>query len=123
MVAIISQSGTVGTAMIDLFSEEKLDVSSFVALGNRTDVDASDLIAYFNTDNNTAAIALYIEGIKRPKQFIAAVERRHKPLVFLKPGRTPRGKIAAESRTKALTGADAIFHSLFAKYGICRATP
>ncbi len=121
IVAVVSQSGTVGAAMMDWFSEEKLGVSSFVALGNRVDVDESDLIAYFNEDNNTAAIAAYIEGIKRPEKFMAAVERLNKPLVVLKPGRTPRGKVAAESHTKSLAGADAIYDALFAKYDICRA--
>ncbi len=121
MVSIISQSGTVGAAMMDWFSQEKLGVSSFVSMGNRADVDESDLIAYFNADNNSAVIAAYIEGIKRPEKFMAAVERLHKPLVVLKPGRTPRGRVAAESHTKSLAGADAIYDALFAKYGICRA--
>ena len=121
IVAVVSQSGTVGAAMMDWFSEEKLGVSSFVALGNRVDVDESDLIAYFNEDNNTAAIAAYIEGIKQPEKFMAVVERLHKPLVVLKPGRTPKGRVAAESHTKSLAGADAIYDALFAKYNICRA--
>lgn len=81
IVAVVSQSGTVGAAMMDWFSEEKLGVSSFVALGNRVDVDESDLIGYFNEDNNTAAIAAYIEGIKQPEKFMTAVERLRKPLV------------------------------------------
>jgi len=121
IVAVVSQSGTVGAAMMDWFSEEKLGVSSFVALGNRVDVDESDLIGYFNEDNNTAAIAAYIEGIKQPEKFMTAVERLRKPLVVLKPGRTPKGRVAAESHTKSLAGADAIYDALFAKYNICRA--
>jgi len=120
-VAVISQSGTVGAAMMDWFSEEKLGVSSFISMGNRADVDESDLIAYFNADENTGVIAAYIEGIKRPDEFVAAVKGLKKPLVILKSGRTPRGKVAAESHTKSLAGADAIYDSLFAKYDICRA--
>jgi len=69
-VAVISQSGTVGAAMMDWFSEEKLGVSSFVSMGNRADVDEADLIDYFNHDENTEVIAAYIEGIKRPAQFL-----------------------------------------------------
>ncbi len=120
-VALISQSGTVGAAMMDWFSEEKLGTSSFVSMGNRADVDESDLIAYFNQDPNTEVIAAYIEGIKRPEEFIQAVKQLKKPLVVLKSGRTPKGKVAAESHTKALAGADAIYEALFAKYNICRA--
>jgi len=120
-IALISQSGTVGAAMMDGLSEDKLGTSSFVSMGNRADVDEADLIAYFNQDPNTEVIAAYIEGIKRPERFIQAVEQLQKPLVVLKSGRTPKGKVAAESHTKALAGADAIYEALFAKYKICRA--
>jgi len=120
-VAVISQSGTVGAAMMDWFSEEKLGVSSFVSMGNRADVDEADLIDFFNQDENTEVIAAYIEGIKRPAQFLAVMDRLQKPLVVLKSGRTPKGKVAAESHTKALAGADAIYDSLFEKYNVCRA--
>jgi acetate---CoA ligase (ADP-forming) len=120
-IALISQSGTVGAAMMDWLSEDKLGASAFVSMGNRADVDEADLIAYFNQDENTAVIAAYIEGIKRPRQFIHAVKGLQKPLVVLKSGRTPKGKVAAESHTKALAGADAIYEALFSKYNICRA--
>ena len=120
-IALISQSGTVGAAMMDWLSEDKLGTSSFVSMGNRADVDEADLIAYFNQDPNTEVIAAYIEGIKRPEQFIKSVQQLQKPLVVLKSGRTPKGKVAAESHTKALAGADAIYEALFAKYNICRA--
>jgi acyl-CoA synthetase (NDP forming) len=120
-IALISQSGTVGAAMMDWLSEDKLGTASFVSMGNRADVDEADLIAYFNQDPNTEVIAAYIEGIKRPERFIQAVEELKKPLVVLKSGRTPKGKVAAESHTKALAGADAIYEALFSKYAICRA--
>jgi len=120
-IALISQSGTVGAAMMDRLSEDKLGTSSFVSMGNRADVDETDLIAYFNQDPNTEVIAAYIEGIKRPDQFIKSIKQLRKPLVVLKSGRTPKGKVAAESHTKALAGADAIYEALFKKYNICRA--
>lgn len=120
-IALISQSGTVGAAMMDWLSEDKLGTASFVSMGNRADVDEADLIAYFNQDKNTEVIAAYIEGIKRPELFIQTVKQLKKPLVVLKSGRTPKGKVAAESHTKALAGADAIYEALFSKYNICRA--
>jgi acetyltransferase len=120
-IALIAQSGTVGAAMMDWLSEEKLGTASFVSMGNRADVDETDLIAYFNRDQSTEVIAAYIEGIKRPEHFIKAVEQLQKPLVVLKSGRTPKGKVAAESHTKALAGADAIYDALFAGHNICRA--
>lgn len=120
-IAVVSQSGTVGAAMMDWLTEEKLGTSSFVSMGNRADVDETDLIAYFNQEPSTGVIAAYIEGIKRPVEFLAVVEALHKPLVVLKSGRTPKGKVAAESHTRSMAGADAIYDALFAQHNICRA--
>jgi acyl-CoA synthetase (NDP forming) len=120
-VAVISQSGTVGAAMMDWFSVEELGVSGFVSLGNRADVDEIDLIEYFEQDPNTKVIAAYIEGIKDPVRFRKVIGAIRKPLVVLKSGRTPRGRVAAESHTRSLAGADAIYSSLFRHHGICRA--
>ncbi|MBC7357080.1 MAG: acetate--CoA ligase family protein [Desulfacinum sp.] len=120
-VAVISQSGTVGAAMMDWFSDEELGVSCFVSLGNRADVDETDLIRYFEQDPNTRVIALYLEGIKRPAEFRRAIEEARKPVVVLKAGRTPRGKVAAESHTKSLAGADAVYSSLFRSHRVVRA--
>ena len=120
-IAVISQSGTVGAAMMDWLSVEELGVSSFVSLGNRADVDEIDLIEYFEKDPNTLVIAAYLEGIKDPARFQQTLESLSKPLVVLKSGRTPGGKVAAESHTKSLAGADAIYDSLFRRYGVCRA--
>lgn len=120
-VAVISQSGTVGAAMMDWFSVEALGVSSFVSLGNRADVDEIDLIEYFEQDPNTRVIAVYLEGVKDAVRFQKLLSEIKKPLVVLKSGRTPKGKVAAESHTKSLAGADAIYSSLFKRHGVCRA--
>lgn len=120
-VAVISQSGTVGAAMMDWFSIEELGLSSFVSLGNRADVDEIDLIEYFEKDPATAVIAAYVEGIKDPLRFQKVLQTLSKPLVVLKSGRTPGGRVAAESHTKSLAGADAIYSSLFKRHGVCRA--
>lgn len=120
-VAVISQSGTVGAAMMDWFSAEELGVSTFVSLGNRADVDETDLIEYFEKEPNTRVIAVYLEGLKEPLRFEKAIKKLTKPLVVLKSGRTPKGKVAAESHTKSLAGADAIYTSLFRRHGVCRA--
>ncbi len=120
-VAVISQSGTVGAAMMDWFSVEDLGVSGFVSLGNRADVDEIDLIEYYEHDPHTRVIAAYLEGIKDPARFQKVIQSLKKPLVVLKSGRTPRGKVAAESHTKSLAGADSVYSALFRRYGIYRA--
>ncbi len=120
-VAVISQSGTVGAAMMDWFSDEELGVSCFVSLGNRADVDETDLIEYFENDPNTRVIALYVEGIKRPDAFRKTLQMSSKPIVVLKAGRTPKGRVAAESHTKSLAGVDGVYGALFQSHGVVRA--
>ena len=120
-MAFISQSGTVGAALMDWASEEHLGVSAFVSLGNRADVDETDCIQYFNHDPNTAVIALYVEGVKRPVEFQKALAAATKPVVILKSGRTPRGRVAAESHTKSMAGVDAVYDAIFRKYRVHRA--
>ena len=64
-VAVISQSGTVGAAMLDWFQEDELGVSGFVGLGNRADINEVEFIEHYESDPNTKVIACYLEGHKR----------------------------------------------------------
>jgi len=120
-IAFVSQSGTVGAALIDWASQDQIGFSIFVSLGNRADVDEADCIRYFNDDPDTKVIAIYMEGVKRPALFLESLERATKPIVILKAGRTARGRVAAESHTKSLAGDDAIYEAIFNKYKVYRA--
>src|SRR6266540_4319656 len=120
-MAIASQSGTVGAALIDWAAEEKLGFAAFVSMGNRVDVDEADLIEFFASDPNTKVITLYIEGVKDAGKFLAAVKKCQKPIVILKAGRTEQGRKAAESHTRSLAGKDEIYDGVFRQFGIHRA--
>jgi acetyltransferase len=120
-MAIASQSGTVGAALIDWAAEEKLGFSAFVSMGNRIDVDESDLIGFFGSDPNTKVITLYIEGVKDVPKFLAAVRQCGKPIVIFKAGRTAQGRKAAESHTRSLAGKDEIYDAIFRQLKIHRA--
>ncbi len=120
-MAIVSQSGTVGAALIDWASEDRLGFSAFVSMGNRADVDEADLISFFADDPDTKVIALYIEGVKDAPKFLAAVRACRKPLVILKAGRTEQGRKAAESHTRSLAGRDEIYQAVFRQNRIHRA--
>lgn len=120
-IAFVSQSGTVGAALIDWASQDQLGFSVFVSLGNRADVDEADCIRYFNDDPDTKVIAVYMEGVKRPDFFLESLARAAKPVVILKAGRTVRGRAAAESHTKSLAGDDAIYDAIFNRYKVHRA--
>jgi acyl-CoA synthetase (NDP forming) len=121
-MAIASQSGTVGAALIDWAAEEKLGFSAFVSMGNRVDVDEADLIEFFASDPNTKVITLYIEGVKDARRFLAAVKKCEKPIVIFKAGRTVQGRKAAESHTRSLAGKDEIYDAVFRQFGIHRAS-
>jgi acetyltransferase len=120
-MAIASQSGTVGAALIDWAAEERLGFSAFVSMGNRIDVDEADLIEFFGADPNTKVITLYIEGVKDAGKFLAAVRACRKPIVVFKAGRTEQGRKAAESHTRSLAGKDEIYDAVFRQFGIHRA--
>jgi acetate---CoA ligase (ADP-forming) len=120
-IAFASQSGTVGAAFLDMAAAEHLGVSGFVSLGNRADVDEAEVLMYFNQDPHTRVIALYLEGVKRASYFLDALREAEKPVVILKAGRTTQGSRAAESHTKSMAGADAIYDALFRKYKVHRA--
>ncbi len=120
-MAIASQSGTVGAALIDWAAEERLGFSAFVSMGNRIDVDEADLIGFFASDPNTKVITLYIEGVKEAAKFLAAVRKCPKPIVIFKAGRTAQGRKAAESHTRSLAGKDEIYDAVFRQLRIHRA--
>lgn len=120
-IAIVSQSGTVGAALIDWASEERLGFSAFVSMGNRSDVDEADLIDFFAEDPHTKVIALYIEGVKDAPKFLSAVRACPKPIVVFKAGRTERGRKAAESHTRSLAGRDEVYDAVFRQNGVHRA--
>ena len=121
-IAFVSQSGTVGAAMIDWASEDRLGFSGFVSMGNRADVDEADLIEFFAEDPNTKVVSLYIEGVKDAGKFLAAIRKCKKPLVIFKAGRTERGRKAAESHTRSLAGRDEIYDAVFRQFGVHRAS-
>jgi acyl-CoA synthetase (NDP forming) len=120
-MAIASQSGTVGAALADWASQEKLGFSAFVSMGNRIDVDEADLIEFFASDPNTKVITLYIEGVKDARKFLAAVQKCQKPIVIFKAGRTEQGRKAAESHTRSLAGKDEVYDAVFRQLKIHRA--
>ncbi len=120
-IGVISQSGTVGAALMDWASQEQLGCSAFVSMGNRSDVDETDLIDYLAQDAKTRAIAAYIEGVKDLDRFRQVISRSEKPIVVLKSGRTVEGRRAAESHTRSLAGRDELYTALFRQLRIHRA--
>ena len=122
-VAIITQSGALGIAMIGKTATESVGLSALVSVGNKADIDEADLLEHLASDDRTRAILMYIEGVKggdRLQRTLAEVTRR-KPVVVIKSGRSKRGSLAAASHTGSLAGADDVFDSVMRQCGVLRA--
>ena len=122
-MAVISQSGTVAATIAGWAEEEGWGISTAVSLGNQIDVNETDLINALAGDDNIKSIALYLEGAKDGRKFLAASENliANKPLIVLKSGRTAGGQRAAASHTKSLAGRDEIFDAACRQTGVVRA--
>ena len=123
-MAVSSQSGAVGLAVVEGLQRRGLGVSAFVSVGNKADVSSNDLLQHWEDDDATATIALYLESFGNPRRFgrIARRVARTKPIIALKGGSTPIGARAARSHTAALAGSDAAVEGLFRQSGVLRAT-
>jgi acetyl coenzyme A synthetase (ADP forming)-like protein len=122
-IAMSSQSGALGLAILALAKERNLGISSFVSVGNKADVSGNDLLQYWEVDKNTDVILLYLESFGNPRRFARIARRvgRAKPIVAVKAGRTFAGKRAAGSHTAALAANDVAVDALFRQTGVIRA--
>ncbi len=121
-VAMSSQSGALGLAIIEYAREIGLGLSSFVSIGNKADVSSNDLIQYWEDDPDTGLILLYLESFGNPRRFSRIARRvgRKKPILAVKSGRTSAGQRAAGSHTAALAGSDVGADALFRQAGVIR---
>src|SRR5688572_6459538 len=121
-VAMSTQSGALGLAILDYARRLDIGISSFVSVGNKADVSSNDLIQYWADDPGTRVILLYLESFGNPKKFSEIARRvgRTKPIVAVKAGRSNAGARAAASHTGALATSDAVVDALFRQAGIIR---
>ncbi len=122
-VALSSQSGGVGMAIVGFSRSHQMGVSAIVGLGNKSDLDEDDLLEFYADDPNTDVIAMHVEDIKDGRSFVDAAKRvsQKKPVVVLKAGRTAQGAKAAASHTGALAGTDQIYDAALREAGVVRA--
>jgi acetyltransferase len=121
-IAFISQSGALGTAILDWAMHENIGFSNFVSIGSMIDVDFGDLIDYFGTDPKTRSILMYIEGVTDARKFMSASRHfaRTKPIIVVKAGKFGESAKAAASHTGSLTGEDIIYGAAFKRAGMVR---
>jgi acyl-CoA synthetase (NDP forming) len=118
-ISFISQSGAVGSSVLDMINSEGFGLARFVSYGNAVIVDEVDILHYLLHDKETKVIVFYLEGVKRGKEFIEIAKEvtKVKPVVIIKGGITEAGAGAAHSHTAALTGSYQAYEAVFRQCG------
>lgn len=122
-IGFISQSGALGTAVLDWVIKEDIGFHSFISLGNKADLDEVDFIKAMGEDENVGVILLYIESIEDGRRFIEVSSgvTQNKPMIVLKGGTSTAGARAAGSHTGALVGSYIAYRTAFDKSGVLMA--
>jgi acetyl coenzyme A synthetase (ADP forming)-like protein len=122
-VGFVSQSGAMGASILDYAESLGIGISMFVSSGNKADVSGNDLLDYWEHDDNTQMVLMYLESFGNPAKFVEAGRRitRRKPVCVVKSGRTGAGARAAASHTGALAGTELATDALIAQAGAIRA--
>jgi acetyltransferase len=121
-IAFVSQSGALGSAILDWAVSAGVGFSMFASLGSMLDVDFGDMIDFLGDDPATKSILIYMEGVGSARKFMSAARgfARRKPIIILKPGRFAESARAAHSHTGAMAGDDAVYDAAFRRAGVVR---
>ena len=121
-IAFLSQSGALGTAVLEWARSRGIGFSVFVSVGSMIDIDFGDLIDYLGQDPNTSSIIIYMESIGNAKKFICAARgfARTKPIIVLKPGKSLESMGAATRHIGAIVSEDKYYDAVFFRAGVVR---
>ncbi|OPY14553.1 MAG: succinyl-CoA synthetase subunit alpha [Syntrophus sp. PtaB.Bin138] len=122
-LAMITQSGALGLTLVGQAAVQNIGLSAIVSVGNKSDIDESDLLGYLGDHAATRMILVYIEGVRDGEKFLRAVRKTtlKKPVIVIKSGRSEKGARAAASHTGSLAGSDVVFDDLIRQCGALRA--
>ena len=122
-IGFSSQSGALGLALLEAAANRGLGFSGFASIGNKADVSSNDLLEWWEDDEDTTLVLLYLESFGNPRKFgrIARRVARRKPILAMKAGVTAAGQRAASSHTAALASSDTAVEALFRQAGVIRA--
>jgi acetyl coenzyme A synthetase (ADP forming)-like protein len=123
-IGFSSQSGALGLALLEAAESRGLGLSAFVSIGNKADVSTNDLLEWWEDDDTTEVVLMYVESFGNPRRFGRLARRvaRTKPILALKSGTTASGQRAASSHTAALAGSEVAVDALFHQAGVIRAS-
>ena len=118
----LSQSGALLVAILDMAKARGIGFSKLVSIGNKADVNESDIMSAFADDPDTGVIAGYLENIVDGNAFVREVERisHDNPVLLIKSGGTSAGAKAASSHTGSLAAGETAYECMFERAGIIR---
>lgn len=121
-VAFMTQSGALGISLIDESTRRGIGISSFVSVGNKSDISGNDLLRYWESDDSTSVIALYLESFGNPRKFVRVASQvsKRKPIVAVKSGRSAAGARGALSHSAALATSDDVADLVLSRAGVIR---
>ena len=123
-IALVSQSGAICAATVEDAEAQNIGFSKVISIGNKVDMDESDVLELLAEDEDTRVIVMYLEDIRNARRFMEVAKKItaeiKKPIIVLKAGRTAEGAKAASSHTGALGGSDANYEAAFAQCGVIR---
>ncbi len=122
-VALIAQTGLFAAAAFWwIVSKHPFGISKIVGLGNKCDVDDTEVLEYLAEDEDTEVIAIYMEGVKDGRRLFEVLKRvaKEKPIIVLKSGRSPAGRKASLSHTGSLAVNDQVFEAACRQAGVVR---
>jgi len=121
-ISFVSQSGTMGSYLLETANNKGYGFHAFLSVGNQADLSMADYVEYLGEDDGTKVIVLYIEGLKEGSRFVRTAKEvvRKKPIIVYKSGRTAQGSRATLSHTASIAGADDVFEAMCRQVGIMR---
>ena len=119
-ISYVIQSGGIVVIVLESFFMDVVKVNKIVSIGNKSDIDEADMLEYFNRDDTTEVIGMYLENIRNGRRFMEAARRVKKPILVFKVGKTGEGARAAVSHTAGMANDDRIFDIACRQAGIIR---
>ncbi|MCL5056570.1 MAG: acetate--CoA ligase family protein [Actinobacteria bacterium] len=121
-IGLIVQAGVYAAGII-WGMRHIMDLAIMATIGNKADINESDILEYLGEDDNVKVVCMYLEDVKNGRRFIDVARKvtANKPVIILKSGRTEAGKKAVSSHTASLAGNDLIYGAAFKQAGIIRA--
>ncbi|MBE0476242.1 MAG: acetate--CoA ligase family protein [Coriobacteriia bacterium] len=122
-ISFMSQSGALGTAILDWAQGRGVGLADFVSLGNKADLDETDLLRAWRDEEDTNVVVAYLESVADGRSFVEAAADlvAVKPLLALKSGTSDAGARAVSSHTGSLAGSRTAYDAAFLKAGVIQA--